>query len=184
LHNLRNKFDWKIHFWLGAETSDDEAGTAAYKTVELDDSLGGGPIQFREVQGSESPEFLALFKTGGGIEYLPGGVQSGFKKVVRDVYEPRLLHLKGARTVRVSPVPLSNKSLNKGDVFILDLGLEVYVFNGPGANRAEKSKGVEVASRINSDERSGKARIFFLDDDIRNNAFWGPLGGFIDVRFC
>lgn len=171
---------WNIHFWLGSETSTDEAGVAAYKTVELDDSLGGGPVQFREVQGAESQQFLSYFKNTGGIQYLPGGVESGFRKVERDVYPTRLLHLKGKRTVRVSEVPVAATSLNKGDVFILDQGLKIFLFNGPSANKYEKAKGIEVANRINSDERGGRAELVLLETDPRNAEFWGHFGGYRD----
>ena len=43
-----SRLEQHIHFWLGAQSSQDEAGVAAYKTVELDEFLGGAPIQHRE----------------------------------------------------------------------------------------------------------------------------------------
>lgn len=42
----------------------DEQGVAAYKTVELDDHLGGGPVQYREVKRSYSDQqsVLSVFR--------------------------------------------------------------------------------------------------------------------------
>ncbi|CAM9268509.1 unnamed protein product [Phaeothamnion confervicola] len=177
---VQNRLDWKLHFWLGAESSQDEQGIAAYKTVELDESLGGGPVQYREVQGHESSQFLSHFKTT-GIEYLPGGIESGFVKVERDAYRTRLLHLKGKRVVRATEVSLTADSLNKGDVFILDAGLTLYLWNGPNANKFEKAKGVEMVGRIKDDERGGRAQVIFVHEDPRNADFWAALGGYREI---
>lgn len=183
-----NSLSYSIHFWLGKETSIDEAGVAAYKTVELDEAIGGGVRQYREVQGSESALFLSYFKKpingkgGKGIEYLPGGVASGFKHVERDVYRPRLLEVKGKNVARVKEVPLKNTSLTQGDAYVLDLGLEIYIFIGASASRQEKMKATEVACHIDDDERGGRAEVFRLEDDPKNATFWNTLGGYKDMK--
>jgi hypothetical protein len=44
------------------------------------------------------PILFFVVQNTGGIQYLPGGVSSGFNHVVRDVFPTRLLHLKGGNT--------------------------------------------------------------------------------------
>ena len=173
---------WNLHYWLGSESSADEQGIAAYKAIELDDALGGGPVQYRECEGHESNLFTSYFKKT-GLRYKAGGVASGFAHVDRSLGAAahRLLMCKGKRTVRSVEVPVKASSLTTGDVFLLDLGDTIFVYNGSNANRAEKQKGFELAEHIRSDERGARATIVRIDEDPDNAAFWAALGGKIEV---
>jgi gelsolin len=165
---------WDVHFWLGKHTTQDEAGTAAYKTVELDDLLGGAPVQHREVQGHESDLFMSYF--GNNIRLMEGGMDSGFKHVEPTKYRPRLLHLKGKKKVRVTEVELNGNSLNSGDVFIIDGGLSIFQWNGKKAGIFEKNKGA-MLTRAMVSERSGKPKIFVNEEGSEEPEFWKVLGG-------
>lgn len=155
------KLAWDIHFWLGETTSQDEAGTAAYKTVELDDFLGGAPIQHRECCGYESHMFCDYFKESGGVKLLEGGIESGFNIVKPEEYKPRLLHLKGRKNIRIEEVPLKMASLNAGDVFILDAGMDLFQWQGKKAGKNEKARAGQL-SRAIDDERRGKPEVYVI----------------------
>jgi len=168
------KLAYDVHFWLGTFTTQDEAGTAAYKTVELDDYLGGAPVQYREVQGHESSRFLSYFK--GGVRLLDGGVETGFHHVEPEKYRSRLLHLKGKKHIRVHEVPLSFKSLNSGDVFVLDAGKIVIQWNGAKCGILEKVKGTELTQAIEG-ERDGAAVTRVVAEADNDEEFFKILGG-------
>ncbi|XP_037121236.1 gelsolin a isoform X2 [Syngnathus acus] len=166
---------YDLHFWLGDFCTQDESGSAAIFTVQMDDFLGGKPIQYREVQGYESKTFLGYFKSG--IKYMKGGVASGFKHVVtNEVVVQRLLQVKGRRTVRATEVPVSWDSFNQGDCFILDLGNEVYQWCGSQSNRFEKLKAVQVAKGIRDNERCGRAHVYVCDEGAERDKMIEVLG--------
>jgi len=127
-----------IHMWIGGESSQDEYGTAAYKMVEADDFLGGVPVQHRQVQGHETDQFLAYFDV---VEYLDGGIESGFNHVEPDIENPVLFRVKGSKKKRtLTQVSLSKSSLNEGDSFILFAGkANVWCWHGQGARPIEKA---------------------------------------------
>ncbi|KAK3197104.1 hypothetical protein GRF29_1536g621247 [Pseudopithomyces chartarum] len=142
-----------IFFWLGNHTSQDEAGTAAYKTVELDEYLQGTATQYRELQSSPSDDFSALFPR---LKILRGGVRSGFRHVATNE-EPEhtdtLLRIfknpsagAGRNSILVHEVEPTWESLDEEDVFVLDKGNKIFVWQGKDCAPMEKLKAAQVVN--------------------------------------
>ena len=141
-----------IFFWLGSKTTQDEAGTAAYKTVELDEFLHGAATQHREVQRHPSEEFVSLFRR---ISIRAGGVESGFRHVEQEPKDVEVLTLlrifkhPGAGRVDsiiVHEVEPTWQSLDDGDVFVLDKGNKIWVWQGKACSPMEKAKAAQVVN--------------------------------------
>lgn len=180
--NGSNLYD--IHYWIGKSTSQDEAGTAAIKTVELDTALGGRAVQHRELQGYESDKFLSYFKPC--IIPLEGGVASGFKTPEEEKFENRLYVCKGKRVVRMKQVPFTRSSLNHDDVFILDTENKIYQFNGANSNIQERAKALEVIQFLKDKYHEGKCEVAIIDDgklvaESDSGEFWVLFGGFAPI---
>lgn len=141
-------------------------------------------IQYRVVQDYEPEQFVRLFnKDGKGMVVLEGGVDSGFNIVKPEEYEPRLLRVKGKMdAMSVHQVEFSAEALNKGDVFVLDAGLQIYQWNGPEANPAEKARANQIVQDIyaNRHRGCGKVEKPIVMDDNDNDKFWEILGGSAD----
>ncbi|CAL5871027.1 uncharacterized protein PFLUO_LOCUS5269 [Penicillium psychrofluorescens] len=148
-----DKLGHDVFFWLGSKTTQDEAGTAAYKTVELDEFLHGAATQHREVQQHPSDEFLALFRH---ISIRSGGVRSGFNHVEEE--EPkemltllRIFKYPGAgrsNATIVHEVEPTWESLDENDVFVLDKGDKIWVWQGKNCSPMEKAKAAQVVNDL------------------------------------
>jgi gelsolin len=170
-----------IHYWLGKDTTQDEAGTAAIKTVELDAALGGRAVQYREVQGHETEKFLSYFKPC--IIPQQGGIATGFKHAEAEEHNIRLYVCKGKHVVHVKEVPFARSSLNHDDIFILDTKSKIFQFNGCNSSIQERAKALEVVQYIKDTYHDGKCEVAAVEDgklmaDPEAGEFWGFFGGF------
>ncbi|XP_076447812.1 gelsolin-like protein 2 isoform X2 [Babylonia areolata] len=156
------ELNYDVHFWIGKNSSQDEYGTAAYKTVELDTLLDDKPIQHREVMGHESSLFKSYFSE---IRTMDGGASSGFRNVPPENYESRLMRFTKDKkgNVIVREICRCRELVTQGDVFILDKGLTLYQFNGAESEAMERAKAMTFIGKIKS--KRGEATSEVLDGD-------------------
>ena len=98
-------------------------------------------LRFTRVELSLVSNMLLLQNTNQGISLLPLLTSLYFSLICRVSFQrfsftsfipvfrfQRLLHIKGKAEISVRQVDLDARSLNDGDVFILDCGLKVQIF--------------------------------------------------------
>lgn len=121
--------------------------------MELDEFLGGSATQHREVQEGPSEDFLALFPR---LSIRSGGVRSGFNNVAAELEAEKkdiltLLRIfknpaagTGANGIVVYEVEPTWNNLDDTDVFVLDTGEKIWVWQGKDCSPMEKAKAAQV----------------------------------------
>ncbi|KAF8964414.1 fragmin60 [Flammula alnicola] len=179
-------FSYDLHFWLGENTTRDEAGTAAYKTVELDDFLHGKPVQSREAQGYESPRFLSYFPH---FICMQGGVATGFHHVsdslplnTRKLYRVNLSRTAGHSSLVVRQVPATAHSLVEGDVYVLDKGAEILQLNTKASAGQERFKAAEFVQSLVNDRKSQASVTVYDEGSSGVGRFFHEFGDHVSLR--
>jgi len=162
-----------IYYWLGGHSSQDEQGTAALRTIELDNRLGGLPVQVRVVEGKEPAHFLAMF--GGKMTIFQGGNSSVFdgdSAISRDIPSSYLLQVKGSSQLSCKAIAeqFSASSLNTNDCFVLVTPEGVIVWAGKGSTGDERDVAKMIATQRNPDPE-------FVFEGQEKKDFWALLGG-------
>jgi len=124
--------------------------------------LHGVPVQYREVQGYESPRFLSYFPR---FVCLRGGVSTGFHHVsslpldLHRLYRIGLSHQADGRShLQVREVTAESSSLVAGDAFLLDKGSVILQFNTKTSSGQEKFKAAEFGQSLMND-RHGQSHV-------------------------
>ncbi|XP_003757131.1 gelsolin isoform X1 [Sarcophilus harrisii] len=158
-----------IYNWQGADSSQEERATAAILTVQLDEELGGTPVQSRVVQGKEPAHLMSLFGGKPMIIYKGGTSREGGQTVPAStrLFQVRSSSSGATRAVEVNPAA---SELNSNDAFVLKTPSSAYLWVGEGASDTEKSGAQELLNVL-------QARSVQVAEGSEPDSFWEALGG-------
>ncbi|XP_065899983.1 protein flightless-1 homolog [Dysidea avara] len=170
-----SNLDWRIHYWIGQDTSLDKMACAAMHAVHLRNMLGADSRTMREEQSSESEEFEELFDHD--LTYVEGGTASGFYSSEDEEITPRMYLLSRMKQTNLEPVMLHVGSLDQGQVFILVTNKSIFVWCGTKSSLTQRSKGRLVAEKINKNDHKNMATVQLFKYGNEPEKFWDFLGG-------
>ncbi|CAI9543799.1 unnamed protein product [Staurois parvus] len=158
-----------IYTWQGLDSSKDEITASAFLSAQLDEELGGGPVQVRVVQGKEPPHLLSLFGGKPLIVYKGGTSRESGQTADADI---RLFQVRASSSgfTRAVEVDVAASNLNSNDAFVLKTPSTAFLWVGQGASDAEKRGAREL---INVLGVSGST----MAEGSEPDDFWEALSG-------
>jgi hypothetical protein len=180
--DARDKEAAFIYFWQGHKSTQDERADSALIAKQLDDDMGGMPVQVRVVQGKEPPHFYKIFESRMVIH--EGGIGAGWanregEEVNEDSYDTdgtRLFHVRGTNDYNTRAVQVAEKavSLNSGDCFVLETPEQLYLWYGKGCSGDEREFTNEIIRLIQFDSANTDPEK--VHEGTEPEEFWKALG--------
>ncbi|VDL91527.1 unnamed protein product [Schistocephalus solidus] len=158
------KMCYNIHFWIGKEKAQEMGASPPAKVKELMAVLNDNVVLFREIEGSESPQFKRYFKIFGVHK---GSLNDVFDPKNPQAFKPKLLHFhlnKKSNRTEMFEVPISWKSLTSNDVFIYDEGTKMTQWNGSRCDEEERQAARQYG-RSALKKRNCKVPFEFFDEE-------------------
>uniref|UniRef100_A0A8C4N565 Gelsolin n=1 Tax=Equus asinus asinus TaxID=83772 RepID=A0A8C4N565_EQUAS len=158
-----------IYNWQGAQSTQDEVAASAILTTQLDEELGGTPVQSRVVQGKEPAHLMSLFGGKPMIVYKGGTSREGGQTAPAStrLFQVRASSSGATRAVEIIP---KAGALNSNDAFVLKTPSAAYLWVGAGASEAEKTGAQELLRVL-------RAQPVQVAEGSEPDSFWEALGG-------
>jgi gelsolin len=167
-----------IFVWIGQVSTPDEIRAAVTEAVGLDcsyssdfhkDVTKGGHKITRIIQNAETTSFTSLFPEQ-TIKIIEGGVDE------EGGTQARLYHVhgEGARKMNLTLVPPTVDSLDDGDVFVFDCGIDVYIFQGSECSPFEREHGRQYGEKLRASRAQCTVQV--VTQENAPDRFWKTLG--------
>jgi len=173
-----------VHYWVGKEAKEEHCVIASDKAVELDAALGSQAVQYREMQGEESDEFLSYFRPC--IIPVQGSFSSHWRRSGEESDQTTMFRCEGEHVARVREVPFSRTSLDHTAAFIVDTPLKIFLFSGCNSSTQTRAKALDVIKHLRENRHCGRCEIGTIEDgklvgDSDAGEFWNLFGGYAPI---
>ncbi|XP_060697451.1 gelsolin a isoform X1 [Hemiscyllium ocellatum] len=173
-----------IYYWLGSASSQEEKGTAAILTTQLDDDLRGCPVQgvagsevtnqVRVIQGKEPAHLMSMFGGKPLVVYKGGTSREGGQTAPAEI---RLFKVQASSSGFTRALEIDNiaSNLNSNDAFVLKTPESSFTWLGHEASDAEKQGAQQLLDILGIDASE-------ITEGSEPDEFWSNLGG--KAEYC